>query len=414
MRKASIVTIGNEILSGRTLDTNLSYLCSELLEQGIPVLNSYTVGDDLELIVRALNRALADADVVITTGGLGPTADDLTRQAIARVLGSELELREELLEQMRGFFIRRKLQMPERNKNQAYIPAGAEPLENGCGTAAGIAAEVGEKVLIALPGVPAEMREMFSRAVREKLKDYALEQGVALRELKCFGAGESYIADILGGSMERNRNPQINLTAADGVITVTIVATGNNKAEAEQLAAKDEKMVRDKLGELVFGRKGQRLAEVVGERLVRQKKTLAVAESCTGGVLSKLITDVPGSSRYFTYGWVTYSNQAKDSELGVSQELIGRYGAVSEQVAVAMAGGARAKAGADFAIAITGIAGPGGGNEQKPVGLVYICVNSDMGIQTKRFIFPGGRDAVRLRAAQTALNIVRLELGEQS
>jgi len=413
MRKASIVTIGNEILSGRTLDTNLSYLCGELLEQGIPVVSSYTVGDELELIVGALNKALADAEVVITTGGLGPTDDDLTRQAVSKLLDAELELRKELLEQIQEFFIRRDLQMPERNKIQAYIPAGAEPLENTCGTAAGIAAKVGGKLLIALPGVPGEMKQMFKQAGRERLKSYAVEQGVALREISCFGAGESSIADLLGGLMGRSRNPLINLTASGGVITVTILATGKNKAAAEQLGAKDERKLRVKLGGLVFGTKGQSLAEVVGEKLVRQKKTIAVAESCTGGVLSKLITDVPGSSRYFTYGWVTYSNQAKHSELGVSEEVIDRYGAVSDEVAAAMARGARAKAGADFAIAITGIAGPGGGNEQKPVGLVYICVNSEIGTQTKGFIVPGDRETVRLSAAHTALNMLRMQLCEE-
>jgi nicotinamide-nucleotide amidase len=413
MRKASIVSIGNEVLIGQTIDTNAAYLGSKLLSISIPVVGSYTVGDDIDLIVRALNLASSDADVVLTTGGLGPTDDDLTRQAFARFLGTELQLQNELLQKIQNLFAKRDMQMPEKNKVQAYIPAGAKALANNLGTAPGIMAEVKSKLLIAMPGVPAEMKQMFEESVLEELKRFAPESqqvGMVVRKLKCFGAGESSIAEKLGELMRRGRNPLINCTAKHGVITLYIIATAKDKIQAEQMAEKDEELLRNILGELIYGTGEQILAEVVGQKLAQQKKTIAVAESCTGGTLAKLLTDIPGASRYFTHGWVTYSDSAKNSELCVPADLIEKHGAVSDQVAEAMAQGTRKRAGTDFAIGITGIAGPTGGSAQKPVGLVYISVDSDSGCETKRFIIPGDRDFIRLRTAQTALNMLRLKL----
>ena len=409
MKKASIVTIGNEILSGKTVDTNAAHLAGELQNIGIPVVSSYTVADEIEQIVRALKLAGSDADVIIATGGLGPTDDDLTRQAFAEFLGVELQLHEELLEKIQERFARRNLEMPEINKIQAYIPAGAKALDN-IGTAPGIMAEYKGKLFIALPGVPMEMKQMFEESILPELKQYAGSQAVVVRRLKCFGAGESTIAEIIGDMMQRGRNPLINCTASSGIITLHIIATAKKQNEAKKMAEKDEKFLRDTLGDMIYGTEEQTLAEVVGEKLARQKKTLAVAESCTGGWLAKLITDVPGASGYFTQGWITYSNDAKSSELGVPVDLIEKHGAVSEQVATAMAQGARGKAGTDYAISITGIAGPTGGTEQKPVGLVYISVDSDSGCETKRCLFISKREFIRLRAAQTALNMLRLKL----
>jgi len=316
--------------------------------------------------------------------------------------------------------------MPEKTKIQAYIPVGAKALLNNLGTAPGIMAEYKGKLFLALPGVPAEMKEMFEEQVLPKLTAAAVDQVIVTRKLRCFGTGESAVAELIGDVMKRGRNPLINCTAKHGVITLHIVATAKDKSTAERMAEEDEKMLRKCLGELVYGVGEQTLAEVVGQKLARQKKTIAVAESCTGGVLSKLITDVAGASRYFTHGWVTYSDQAKTGELGVPADLIERYGAVSEGVAEAMAVGARKKAKTDFAIGITGIAGPSGGSEQKPVGLVYISVSSDKHTETKHFIFrddiglqtcgndtagvSGNRQLIRLRAALTGLNMLRLQL----
>ena len=410
MKKASIVSIGNELLNGQTVDTNTTYLSGQLLSIGLPVVSSYTIGDDMDAIVRAFNLASTDADIVIATGGLGPTDDDLTRQGFAKFLGSELQLQTEFLHRIENFFTRRNLQMSEKNKIQAYIPAGAKALANPLGTAPGIMAEVKGKLIFALPGVPSEMKQMFAESVFPQLQRFTCEQAVVVRKLRCFGAGESTIAELLGSACERGRNPLVNCTVEYGVITLHIIATAEDKDTALQMAEKEEKSLRNTLGELVYGTDEQTLAEVVGAKLARQKKTVAAAESCTGGVLARMLTDVSGASDYFTYGWVTYSNAAKVSELGVPVELIERYGAVSEQVAEAMAHGARNKARTDFAISITGIAGPSGETEQKPVGLVYISVDSDKVCDTKRCLFSHDRQFIRLRAAQTALNMLRLKL----
>jgi len=410
MKKACIVSIGNELLTGQTVDTNAAHLCAGLLSIGMPVVSTYAVGDEIKQIVRAFALASADAEVVIATGGLGPTDDDLTRQALAKFLGAELKLQNELLEKMREYFAGRNLQMAAKNEIQAFLPTGARALANNRGTAPGIMAESDGRLFFAMPGVPLEMKQMFAESVLPELRQFAGDQAVVVRKLRCFGAGESTIAQRLETIMQRGRNPLINCTVEFGVITLHIVATAQGAETAERMALKDEQSLRKTLGELVYGSAEQSLGQVVGEKLRRHRKTLAVAESCTGGLLAKLLTDIPGASEYFTSGWVTYSNQAKSSELGIPAELIDKHGAVSEQVAEAMARGARRRAGTDFAIGITGIAGPGGGSEQKPSGLVYVSVDSEQGCETKRCLFTHNRRFVRLRSAQTALNMLRLKL----
>jgi len=300
--------------------------------------------------------------------------------------------------------------MVERNKIQAFLPTGAVALPNNRGTAPGIRAESNGKLFFAMPGVPPEMKQMFAESVLPELRRLAGGQAVAIRKLCCFGTGESTIAQKLGPIMKRGRNPLINCTTHYGVITLHVVATAKDVESAERMAMKDEESLRQTLGEVIYGTGEQTLAQAVGERLGRLGKSVAVAESCTGGLLAKLITDVPGASEYFSRGWVTYSNEAKTSELGVPAELIERHGAVSEHVSQAMARGARKRARTDFAVGITGIAGPGGGTEQKPTGLVYISVDSDGGCDTKRCIFTHERRFVRVRSAQTALNMLRLRL----
>lgn len=410
VKKASILSIGNELLNGRTIDTNAAYIAGRLRTISLPVVSVHSVPDEETAIERALALATGEADVVVATGGLGPTDDDVTRQAFAGFLGVELVLRPELLEKIRQFLDRRGIEMPARNSIQACIPQGAGAIENEMGTAPGIRAHKDGKWLFALPGVPTEMRHMLDTQILPELQPLVSGQAIAVRRLKCFGAGESGIAEMIGDAMRRGRNPLVNCTVHTGIITLEVVATAADRAEAENMAEREERSLRTLLGKLVYGTGDQTLAEVVGEGLVRTGRTLAVAESCTGGLLAELITDIPGSSRYFTYGWVTYSNEAKCRELEVPQEMIDTYGAVSEQVAQAMAQGARRKAGTDYAIAITGIAGPGGGSEQKSVGLVYIAVDNRDGMDTSRYIFSFDRSSVRLRAAQTALNTLRLKL----
>jgi nicotinamide-nucleotide amidase len=308
------------------------------------------------------------------------------------------------------FFERRGRAMAEKNKIQACLPTGATAIENDMGTAPGLMAEKDGRLLLALPGVPREMRHMLETAVVPRLKAMASGQCIVVRRLRCYGAGESNIAEMVAEAMRRGRNPLVNCTASAGVITLEIVATGPGRSEAEEMAAAEDSALREILGPLVFGTGDETLAEVVGQGLTQSGRTLAVAESCTGGLLAKLITDVPGASRYFAGGWIAYSNEIKARELGVPRELIDAHGAVSEPVAAAMAQGARRKARADLAVAITGIAGPAGGSEQKPVGLVYIAVSGQDGTDTPKYIFPQDRSSVRLRAAQTALNTLRLRL----
>ena len=410
MSNASIVTIGNELLNGHTTDTNTTYICQQLLSIGIPVVSVYTVGDEISKIVLALKRAAEDADIVIATGGLGPTDDDITRQAFAEFLNVKLQLDSRLLEDIRRYFEERNLVMPERNAIQAHIPQGAEPVENPLGTAPGICARTGNKILFSLPGVPFEMKQMFEATILPRLRKQGGGRFVVIKKIRCFGDGESVIAEKLGNLMARQRNPLINSTVSSGVITLHVVASGQDEKQAQEMAERDIDNLRSILRELVYGIDEQTLPEVVGQLLTDNKKTIATAESCTGGLVAKMLTDIPGSSAYFTQGWVTYSNKAKIEQLGVPQELIEKYGAVSEEVASAMAQHARQKAQTDYSIAITGIAGPSGGTEQKPVGLVYICVCSDNICQTRRFLFSQSRDIIRNRAALTALNMLRLML----
>ncbi len=408
----AIITVGNELLNGYAVDTNSSWLCSRLLLVSIPVVYNCSVGDDVEEIKNAIEYAAGKADVILITGGLGPTDDDLTRDAIAQFLGVKLEYHGEIEEKIKKFFAARNYPMPEKSKIQAYLPAGASEIENNLGTAPGIFCENDKKIIAAMPGVPSEMQQMFEKFVLPKLEEIPQSDYLVVRKIRCIGAGESTIAEMLGDLMNRDRNPQINCTVNRGIITLHIIARAKDKNSAEIMAAEDVEKLCGILGRLVYGFDEQSLAEVVGQKLLEKKKTLAIAESCTGGLIAKMITDVSGASGYFTHGWVTYSNEAKISELGLEKGLIERFGAVSGEVAEAMAVVARKKSGADFAIAVTGIAGPAGGTEQKPVGLVYISIASAQGIDTQRFLFgPRNRDFIRLRTCQNTLNLLRLKLG---
>lgn len=410
IQKASILSIGNELLNGRTVDTNAAYIAGRLRAISLPVVSVHSVPDEVDAIERALTLATGEADVVVVTGGLGPTDDDLTRQAFAKFLGVELVCVPDLLAKVKGFFDRRGIEMPARNSIQACIPQGATAVENEMGTAPGIRAQKDGTLLFSLPGVPMEMRHMFDTLVLPELRPLVTGQAIVVKRLKCFGAGESKIAELMRDAMQRGRNPLVNCTVHTGVISLEVVAIASDQAEAERMARDEERSLRQSLGTLIYGVEDQSLAEVVGEQLARAGKTLAVAESCTGGLLAATITEIPGSSRYFTCGWVTYSNDAKSRELDVPVDMIDKYGAVSAQVATAMARGARRKAGTDYAIALTGIAGPGGGTEQKPVGLVYIAVDDQGGTDTSSHLFSFDRGSVRLRAVQTSLNILRLKL----
>lgn len=448
MQNAAIISVGNELLNGTTVDTNSNWLCSRLLAESIPVVFSCVVGDNIGEIKNAIQYAADKADIILITGGLGPTDDDLTRDAIARYLKVKLEYRPEIFEKIKNFFTARNYPMPERNKIQAYFPKGTSEIENAIGTAPGIYYQNDKKIIASFPGVPPEMKLMFDKYILPKLKKFSANEFIIVRKVRCIGAGESIIADMIGDMMKRGRNPMVNCTVSQGIITLHIIAKDKDKNKAAQMADCDVDKLKNILGKLVYGFDDQTLAEVIGKRLTQKKQTLAVAESCTGGLLAKMITDVTGSSEYFLGGWVTYSNEMKITELGVKKELIERFGAVSGEVAKAMAEGAKKKSGADFAISVTGIAGPSGGTlprsfcsgqkmdnfcgdddvskipvfsenslqkvrgEQKPVGLVYISVANPNGADAEKFLFgTKDRDFIRLRASQNALNLLRLKLG---
>jgi nicotinamide-nucleotide amidase len=412
MANAAIISVGNELLNGNTVDTNSNWLCGRLLSISVPVVYCCAVGDTIGEIKNAIEYVSGKADIILITGGLGPTDDDLTRQAIAEFLGVKLEYHSEIDEKIKKFFAAIKHRMVEKNKIQAFLPAGTSEIENELGTAPGIFYQSNKKIIAAFPGVPSEMKQMFDKSIMPRLKKFSKGDVLIMRKIRCIGAGESTIAQMLGDLMNRDRNPLINCTVDCGIITLHIIAREKDKHSAEIMAAKDIERLRGILGELIYGLDEQSLADVVGRKLLEKKKTLATAESCTGGLIAKMITDVPGSSRYFTYGWITYSNEAKISEIGVNKELIEKYGAVSSEVARAMAAGARKKANSDYAIVVTGIAGPQGGSEKKPVGLIYISIASDQGIETEKFLFgPRNRDFIRLRTCQNALNLLRLKLG---
>jgi nicotinamide-nucleotide amidase len=412
MKKACIVSIGNELLNGQTIDTNANWLQRELLALGIPTEGVWDVGDDIGRIVTTLGQASEVGNLIFITGGLGPTDDDITRQALADFLGVELEFHQSLFDKIEAFFKSRKYPMSGLNRVQAYIPKESFVIDNPIGTAPGIHAAVKNKDYFSLPGVPVEMKRMFTDYILPRLKSQHTGQIVLNGRIFCFGTGESALAQMLGSRMKRGQNPLLNCTVNGGDITLHIVAQADNFQQAQQMIDQQKREICAILGSYVYSAEDKSLADVVGQLLRKKKKTLVTAESCTGGLVGKLMTDIPGSSEYYQGGWVTYSNEVKIRELGVPRELLEQYGAVSEPVARAMAQGAIQKSGADAAIAVTGVAGPDGGTEQKAVGLVYIAVQIDKNIDVKEFRFaPLSREMIRQRAALSALNLLRLKMG---
>jgi nicotinamide-nucleotide amidase len=369
------------------------------------------VPDEIETIAGVLADVSAVSEVVLITGGLGPTEDDLTRHALARYLGCPLEFRGEVWETIERFFSSRGFKAASTNRVQAYFPVGSEVLANPRGTACGIAAQKDGKWYFCMPGVPAEMMAMFEESVGPRLAAAGDSGVIEMGKVRCFGVGESVIAEKVGDLMRRDRNPQINTTVEGGDILLHIAASATDRQTARGMIEADKHLLCRLLGDAVYGFDEESLPEAVGRLLRERGLKLAAAESCTGGLLAKLITDVPGSSEYFSAGWVTYSNEAKIRDLGVPEELIRQHGAVSEPVAGAMAAGAARRSGADAAIGITGIAGPAGGTAEKPVGLVCMGWYWEGKTEVQSFRFaPVGRQEVRRRACLTALNRLRIQL----
>ncbi len=405
--QAVIIAVGDELISGATLDTNSAELSTRLTALGIGVRRHLTVGDDTGQVAAAIGAATAEAEVVIVTGGLGPTIDDISRGGLAEAMGVELVEDPRQIERIAAFFTARGRRMKPSNRTQSLIPAGAEAIDNDWGTAPGIAAKLGKARVFVLPGPPHEMRAVFGARVEPNL---ATDGAIVSRCIQTFGTGESDVGERIADLMDRNANPTVGTTVKDGVITIRITARAPEQAVARELAEASAAEVTRRLGELVFGEGDQTLPAVVGHALQRAGETLAVAESCTGGLLGKLLTDPAGASAWFVGGTIAYANEIKVDHVGVPAEALAEHGAVSEPVARALAEGVRQRFGADWGVAITGIAGPAGGSAEKPVGLVYIAVANGSGADVRRHTFIGSRDRIRQRAAMTALNHLRLDL----
>jgi len=413
--QAILISVGDELTGGETVDTNSAWISGQLKRLGIATAAHITVGDDRQRLGKVIQEACEQVAAVIVTGGLGPTDDDLTRFAVADILGVELQLHEGWLAEIQKFFDRLGRPMAERNRVQAMIPQGCTVLFNPVGTACGFATKLENATAFFLPGVPREMKYLCQEAVFPALKKLLRQGGdygeiIVSRELHCFGAGESDVAVLIGDAMERGRNPLVNCTVAQGIVTLRIHATAASEAACLAMIEPVEKKLRQCLGYLLYGQDDETLAQVTTAALAARRQTAATAESCSGGLIAKMITDCPGASAFFLGGVVAYSNELKVKLLGIDPEVIGSYGAVSEEVAKAMARQVRLYCRSDYGLACTGIAGPSGGTPEKPVGLVYVALAKEGETIVKKGLFPGDREMVRLRTALTALNLLRLNM----
>jgi nicotinamide-nucleotide amidase len=416
---AAIIVVGSELLEPGRTDTNSAYLIEKLASIGIPVVWLLRVGDDRAHIAEAARLASARADVVVATGGLGPTSDDTTREGFADAMDLELALDEEVMEQIRHRFAKRGYRMPEVNRRQAMVPAGAKVLPNRGGTAPGLwltwaASGKTRSEVILLPGPPREVKTVFEEHVLPELEGRGGDWVYRRRRLHVAGLTESAVEEAIGHLYRKRDNPRTAILASAGQIEIHLTARSRHPSGAEDLLDELAGRIRAALGQHVFSELGETLEQVLGRLLLKAGKTVSVAESCTGGLISHRLTDVPGSSAYFERGYVTYSNESKVELLGVPMDLILSHGAVSEQVARSMATGARERGRSDIALAVTGIAGPGGGSVDKPVGLVFIAVADEKGETVERYRLPGGRSRIKLWTSQLALNMLRLRLLERN
>ncbi|MGH7173520.1 MAG: competence/damage-inducible protein A [Gemmataceae bacterium] len=409
--KCEILSIGSELTSGQNLDTNSQWLSRRLAEMGIAVGWHTTSADDLDANIEAFRIASRRAGLVLATGGLGPTQDDLTREVLARVAGVELVEHAESLRQIEEMFRRRDRVMPERNRVQALFPAGAMPIPNDRGTAPGIWMRLGECWLAALPGVPSEMYAMFETQVRPRLPALGLGGGVLVqRKINTFGSGESTIEEKLFDLTRRGHVPEVGITASDATISLRILARAPTFAEAQTQIAPVEQTIRERLGDLVFGADDEELQDVVADLLAARHQTLATAESVTCGQVAERLGSVAGISAWFRGGILACDNQLKVELLAVPQTLIDSHGTVSAQVAEAMAVGCRTRLRTDLAVSTTGVAGSRDLAADKPAGLVYVGLAWDGGVSSLRFSWTGTRAEVQSRTAKLALNRVRLHL----
>lgn len=407
--KAEIISVGTELLLGDILNTNAQYLSKKLAELGIFLYRQMVVGDNMERIVQAFDEAFKRSDLVITTGGLGPTQDDLTKEAAAKFFSKKLVLHEPTLQAIKDYFKGREEYLTDGNIKQAYIPEGAIVLDNFYGTAPGCIIEDFGRRLIILPGPPKEMEPMFEMAVMpylQKLQNCVLYSEV----LRIFGMGECLVVEKIKEIIENQDNPTIAPYANEGEVLLRITARADNKKQAESMIAPVVEKIREELGEYIYGVGEERLESVVVSLLKERGLTIATAESCTGGLVASRVVNVPGASKVFMEGIIAYSNEAKVRRLGVKEETLSRFGAVSEETAIEMAAGVAKSAGTSIGLSTTGIAGPTGGTPEKPVGLVYLGLYINGKTMVKKLQLGGDRNKIRNRSAMFALDFVRRAL----
>lgn len=412
--KAVILSVGDELVMGQTVDSNSAWLSARLAENGVMTLFHKTVADDQAATTKAMKEALEAAQLVIVTGGLGPTPDDLTRQAIADLLNQPLEVHQPSLEKIRGFFRSLGREMPAVNGIQAMCPRGAEMLDNECGTASGLRLLLGGSVLYAFPGVPREMKEMYARYVAPGLTTGA-GRVIRAKKVNTFGAGESVVSERLGALMDRNRNPVVGTTVADGIVSVRVRSEFPTAEECQKELDQTVQMIRDTLGNLVFGADSETLQEVVAGLLLKQKKRLVILESGTGGWLAALLTERPEADKFFDGGYVVpLSKESLMEWAGGSGEVLAQgvfNGAMAESVAKTVL---ERKTNSDLAVAVIGPVGASESRQADPVGTVWIALAERNGrnvtTRSDSFRFPGDRISVRDRASKTALNQLRLYL----
>lgn len=408
--KAEILSIGTEMTSGRNLDTNSHWLSQRLAEIGIPVGFHTTVADDFNDNLGVFRAAIGRADLVIATGGLGPTLDDLTREVLAKVAGVELVLDENSLRHIEQLFAKRNRQMPERNRVQAMLPAGAEVVPNPNGTAPGIWMKIGATHVFALPGVPSEMQRMFQESVRPRLQSLGVSGAVFVqRKINTFGAGESAVEEKLKDLTARGRVPEVGIYASDATISLRIFSHAPTLAKAQAEIEPVENTIRERLGNLVFGVEDEELQDAVMRLLMQNNLSIATAESITAGLVAHRLAQIPGASKHLRGGIVCYDSRVKIEQLGVPKALIDQHTAVSAEVAEALAVNVRAKFNSDFGVSVVGYAGPEAGPD-KPVGATFAAVAWQGGVKVHAFNWGGTRIEIQSRAAKMALNAVRLRL----